>query len=40
MANKYWLDRGTVDSDGDGLSDEFEGNVLHTNPTLRDTDGA
>src|SRR5262245_6457172 len=39
MANQYWADRGGVDSDHDGLSDEFEENVLGTNPKLRDTDG-
>jgi hypothetical protein len=39
MANTYWADRGGVDSDGDGLSDEFEEKVLGTKPTLRDTDG-
>ena len=39
MANRYWADRGDVDSDNDGLSDEFEERVLGTNPTLRDTDG-
>jgi hypothetical protein len=38
MANRYWADSGAVDSDGDGLSDEFEENVLGTNPQLRDTD--
>ena len=39
MANHYWADRGGVDSDHDGLSDEFEENVLGTSPKLRDTDG-
>jgi Bacterial TSP3 repeat len=39
VANRYWADQGTVDSDQDGLSDEFEERVLRTNPTVRDTDG-
>jgi hypothetical protein len=39
MANRYWLDRGGIDSDNDGLSDEFERDVLGTDPTLLDTDG-
>jgi hypothetical protein len=39
MANRYWADPGGVDSDGDGLSDEFEENVLRTDAHLRDTDG-
>lgn len=39
MANRYWADQGGVDSDKDGLSDEFEERVLHTNPKARDTDG-
>ena len=28
----YWADTGTTDSDGDGLSDQFETRVLHTDP--------
>jgi Bacterial TSP3 repeat len=39
VANRYWADQGTVDSDKDGLSDEFEERVLRTNPKARDTDG-
>jgi Bacterial TSP3 repeat len=39
MANRYWADRGTTDTDKDGLSDEFERDVLGTDPNLRDTDG-
>jgi hypothetical protein len=39
MANKYWLDKGTTDSDKDGLSDDFESYVLGTDPKLYDTDG-
>jgi hypothetical protein len=39
MANRYWADRGVTDTDKDGLSDEFERDVLGTDPNLRDTDG-
>jgi hypothetical protein len=39
MAEKFRLDRGTKDSDGDGLSDDFEKLVLGTNPRKRDSDG-
>ena len=39
MAGKHWADTGTTDSDGDGLSDEFEVNVVGTNPHNRDSDG-
>ncbi len=39
MANRYWADQGGLDSDKDGLSDEFEERVLRTNPKARDTDG-
>jgi Bacterial TSP3 repeat len=39
VANRYWADQGTSDSDKDGLSDEFEERVLHTDPKARDTDG-
>ena len=35
---KFWADGGRLDSDGDGLSDEFETRVLHTDPNLADTD--
>jgi hypothetical protein len=36
---KFRADKGTRDSDGDGLSDDFERNVLGTNPYKSDTDG-
>ena len=36
---KYRFDKGTTDSDRDGLSDDFERNVLGTNPNRRDSDG-
>ena len=39
MAKRYWADRGVTDSDKDGLSDEFERDVLHTDPHKPDTDG-
>jgi hypothetical protein len=39
MAKRYWADRGTTDTDKDGLSDEFERNVLGTDPKKPDTDG-
>jgi hypothetical protein len=39
MANKFRGDTGTTDSDGDGLSDDFERNVLGTRPDRRDSDG-
>ena len=39
MAKNFRLDTGGKDSDGDGLSDEFEKMVLGTNPKRRDSDG-
>ena len=39
MAKRYWADRGVTDSDKDGLSDEFEQDVLGTDPHKPDTDG-
>jgi Bacterial TSP3 repeat len=39
MAERHWADHGDVDRDGDGLSDEFEMNVVGTNPLNPDTDG-
>jgi hypothetical protein len=38
MAGKHWADTGTTDSDRDGLSDEFERNVVGTDPFDRDSD--
>jgi Bacterial TSP3 repeat len=39
MAKRYWADRGVTDTDKDGLSDEFERDVLGTDPNKPDTDG-
>jgi Bacterial TSP3 repeat len=39
MAGKHWADTSSKDSDGDGLSDEFELNVVGTNPHNADSDG-
>jgi hypothetical protein len=36
--DKHWADTGTTDSDHDGLSDEFERNVVGTDPFDRDSD--
>jgi Bacterial TSP3 repeat len=38
MAGKHWADAGSTDSDRDGLSDEFERNVVGTDPHDRDSD--
>jgi hypothetical protein len=38
MAGKHWADTGTTDSDRDGLSDEFERNVVGTDPFDADSD--
>jgi thrombospondin type 3 repeat protein len=38
MAERHWADIGDVDTDRDGLSDEFERNVVGTDPNLRDSD--
>jgi Bacterial TSP3 repeat len=38
MAGKHWADTGSTDSDRDGLSDEFERNVVGTDPHDRDSD--
>jgi hypothetical protein len=38
MAERFRFDDGTTDSDGDGISDTFERDVLGTNPNLRDSD--
>lgn len=39
MAKRFRFDDGTTDTDRDGLSDDFERNVLGTDPTRRDSDG-
>ena len=39
MAERFRFDDGTTDSDGDGISDTFERDVLGTNPNRRDSDG-
>jgi len=39
MAEKYRWDRGKTDSDGDGLSDDFERDVLGTKVNEKDSDG-
>jgi hypothetical protein len=39
VAERHWADHGDIDRDGDGLSDEFEVNVVGTNPLNPDTDG-
>lgn len=39
MAKRFRFDDGTTDSDGDGISDTFEREVLGTNPQRRDSDG-
>jgi hypothetical protein len=39
MAKRFRFDDGTTDSDGDGISDTFERDVLGTKPDQRDSDG-
>ncbi len=39
MAKRFRFDDGMTDSDGDGISDVFEREVLGTDPNKRDSDG-
>lgn len=38
-ANYTYSDQGFIDTDGDGLANEDETNIYHTNPAKTDTDG-